>query len=134
MKFGYTILYVPSVSASLLFFESAFGFSRRFLHDSGDYGELNTGETTLAFASHELGNLNFPSGHVKASDSSLPLGTEIALVTRDVTQAHTNALRAGASELSAPQTRPWGQTVSYIRCPAGTVIELCTPIHPADEA
>ena len=44
MKFGYTIIYVPDVSSSLAFFEEAFGFARRFVDESGDYGELNTGE------------------------------------------------------------------------------------------
>ena len=48
MKLGYTIIYVLNVAESLSFFESAFGLSRRFLHESGDYGELETGETTLA--------------------------------------------------------------------------------------
>ncbi len=65
MKFGYTIIYVPDVSASLSFFESAFGFSRRFFHESGTYGELQTGETTLAFAAHELAEMNFKGGHVQ---------------------------------------------------------------------
>jgi lactoylglutathione lyase len=37
MKFGYTIIYVPDVAASLQFFETAFGFSQRFLHESRDY-------------------------------------------------------------------------------------------------
>jgi len=134
MKLGYTILYVPNVSESLLFFERAFGLTRRFLHESGDYGELNTGDTTLAFASHELGAFNFPSGHIKASESTLPLGLEIALVTHDVSEAHAKAIESGASELSAPQVRPWGQTVSFIRCPAGTVVELCTPIGGEDAA
>ena len=32
MQFGYTIVYVPNVAASLAFFEQAFGFTRRFLH------------------------------------------------------------------------------------------------------
>ena len=80
MKFGYTILYVPDVSASLQFFERAFGLKRRFLHESGTYGELDTGETTLSFAAHELGDSNFPGGHVQAHSSAMPLGTEIALV------------------------------------------------------
>lgn len=47
MKFGYTIIYVPNVAESLSFFETTFGLSRRFLHESGDCGELDTGETTL---------------------------------------------------------------------------------------
>ncbi|MDQ1311073.1 MAG: lactoylglutathione lyase [Pseudomonadota bacterium] len=62
MKFGYTIVYVPDVAESLAFFENAFGLSRRFLHESGVYGELETGPTTLAFAAHELGDTNFPGG------------------------------------------------------------------------
>jgi len=128
MKFGYTIIYVPDVSASLKFFETAFGFSRRFLHESGTYGELDTGETTLAFAAHALGDMNFPSGHIAAHESPRPLGMEVAFVTPDVEKAHANALSAGATELSAPKAKPWGQVVSYVRCPDGTLVELCTSV------
>ena len=128
MKFGYTIIYVPSVSDSLAFFESAFSLAPRFLHESGTYGELDTGETTLAFASHELGDMNFPGGHVAAHSSTQPLGFELGLVTSDVQAAHTKAIAAGATELAAPVQKPWGQTVSYVRCPDGTLVELCTPI------
>jgi len=128
MKLGYTIIYVPNVAASLTFFEDAFGLSRRFLHESGDYGELETGETTLAFASHELGNTNFPAGFVAASDSNKPLGVEIALVTPSVVEAHAKALGAGATELKEPETKPWGQVVSYVRCPDGTLVEICSPV------
>ena len=128
MKLGYTILYVPDVAQSLSFFETAFGMKRRFLHDSGTYGELDTGETTLSFAAHELGDMNFPGGHVKANESQQPLGVEIALVTSDVPAAHLKAVQLGARELSAPIVKPWGQTVSYIRIPDGTLVELCTPV------
>ena len=128
MKFGYTIIYVPSVEDSLAFYEKAFGFKRRFLHESGTYGELDTGETALGFAAHELADANFPSGHVSASDSKLPLGMEVAFVTSDVPAAHKKALQAGARELAKPVQKPWGQTVSYVRCPDGSVVELCTPV------
>jgi lactoylglutathione lyase len=128
MKFGYTIIYVPGVGSSLSFFEKAFGFSRRFLHESGDYGELDTGETTLAFASHALGAMNFPAGYVAASASKQPLGVEVAFVTDDVDKSHAAAIAAGAVELKAPAVKPWRQTVSYLRCPDGTVVELCTPV------
>lgn len=128
MKFGYTIVYVPEVSASLAFFEKAFGFTRRFLHESGTYGELNTGETTLAFAAHALGAMNFPGGHVEASSSQKPLGIELAFVTPSVREAHSKAVSAGATELKAPESKPWGQVVSYVRCPDGTLVELCSPI------
>lgn len=38
------------------------------------------------------------------------------------------AVSAGATEWAAPQHKPWGQTVPYLRCPAGTLVELCTPM------
>lgn len=31
-------------------------------------------------------------------------------------------------EIAAPLDKPWGQTISYVRCPDGTLVELCTPI------
>lgn len=127
MKFGYTIIYVKDVNASLTFFEKAFGLKIRFIHESG-YGELDTGETTLAFASHELGSSNLPAGYVAADTSSQPLGVEIALVTDSVTDAHQRAITAGGVPISEPTIKPWGQTVSYIRCPDGTLVELCSPM------
>lgn len=128
MKLGYTIIYVPDVAASLAFFEAAFGLARRFLHESGTYGELETGDTTLAFAAHALGDMNFAGGHVHADTSTQPLGFEIALVTADVPAAHAQAIAAGAREMAAPSQKPWGQVVSYLRCPDGVLVELCTPI------
>lgn len=128
MKFGYTVIYVPDVLASLTFFENAFGLQRKFLHESGTYGELETGETVLSFAAHELGDMNFPGGHVRADRSAIPLGFEVALVTSEVTAAHAKAVSCGAVELAPPTEKPWGQTVSYVRCPDGVIVELCTPI------
>ncbi|CAN5288174.1 hypothetical protein BH11PSE11_BH11PSE11_08090 [soil metagenome] len=128
MKFGYTIIYVPDVEASLAFFEKAFGFSRRFLHESGTYGELLTGETTLAFAALALGSAHFPNGFVAAHGSPVPLGMEVAFITDDVNAAHEVAVAAGASAVRQPETMAWGQVVSYVRCPDGTLVELCTPV------
>jgi lactoylglutathione lyase len=128
MKFGYTIVYVPNVDASLTFFERAFGFTRRFLHESGTYGELDTGVTTLSFAAHALGEMNFPQGYIAASASARPLGMEVAFVTPDVAAAHAHAVAAGALSMKEPEEKPWGQTMSYVRCPDGTLVELCSPI------
>lgn len=128
MQFGYTIIYVSDVAASLGFFERAFGFSIRFLHESGQYGELETGSTTLAFAQKTLAESHFAGGVLSAQDSTQPLGIEIALVTSEIAATHQQALVHGARELAAPSLKPWGQTVSYLRCPDGTLVELCTPI------
>lgn len=128
MKLGYVIVYVPNVAESLRFFSQAFGFAQQFLHESGAYGELSTGDTTLSFAAHELGDANFAGGHVHASASEKPLGMELAIVTDDVAAAHQKAIALGASELAPPTQKPWGQTVSYVRAPDGVLIELCTPV------
>lgn len=127
MKFGYTIVYVPDVHASVEFFEKAFGMKRRFVHESG-YGEMETGATVLAFATHDLGASNLPSGYVKASNSQEPLGMEIALVTDDVRSAHAKAVAEGAVSIKEPLSKPWGQIVSYVRCPDGTLVEICSPV------
>ena len=127
MKFGYTIVYVPDVLASVEFFEKAFGIQRRFIHESG-YAEMDTGATALAFASHALGTSNLPGGYVKANQSDVPLGMEIALVAEDVAVAHARAIAAGAVSLKEPLLKPWGQTVSYVRCPDGTLVEICSPV------
>ena len=54
MKFRYTILYVEDVARTLTFYERAFGLKTGFLHESGDYGELVSGDTKLAFSSRRL--------------------------------------------------------------------------------
>ncbi|MCW8199004.1 VOC family protein [Verminephrobacter aporrectodeae subsp. tuberculatae] len=128
MKFGYTIVYVPDVAASLAFFEKAFGFKQRFMTEQRDYGELETGGTILSFASHELAESHSKQGFVYCSQTEKPLGVELAFVTDDVQQAHATALKAGAVEIAAPMQKPWGQTVSYLRCPDGSLVELCTPM------
>lgn len=128
MRLGYTIVYVNDVAASLDFCERAFGFERRFLHESGGYGELETGTTTLAFASHAVARANLGQDYVAADASQTPLGMEIGLVTGDVAAAYKRALAAGGNAMTAPTTKPWGQTVAYVRCPDGLLVELCTAI------
>jgi lactoylglutathione lyase len=124
-RFGYTILYVRDVAASLDFYERAFDQRRRLLHESGQYAELETGSTTLAFASHELAAANLPQAFrpPAAEETSF----EVCFVTDDVAAAYGRALDAGAGAVTEPQTKPWGQQVAYVRDPDGTLIELASP-------
>ena len=128
MKFAYTLVYVPDVAASLAFFDAAFGLKTRFLHESGGYGEVETGAggTALAFVSHEVAGGVLPQGYRAANDGAQPLGMEIGFTVDDVPAAFARAVAAGAQALLAPVEKPWGQTVSYVRCPDGTLVELCT--------
>jgi lactoylglutathione lyase len=128
MRLGYVIAYVADVDATIEWWERAFGLDRRFVAEDGSYGELDTGATTLSFASHEMGKANLPGGFAAHDPSGPPAALEIALVSDDVAAAHTRAVEAGARELSGPKQKPWGQIVSYVRDPNGVLIELCSPM------
>ena len=125
VKLGYVIHYVVDVGAALAFFEKGFSLARRFLHESGAYGELDTGETCLAFASRELGKSNF--GRPITPPADLP-SCEIALVVENVGKAIAGAVKAGAEVVAEPVVKPWGQTVGWVRSPDGILIEVCTAI------
>lgn len=75
IKFAYTILYVADVNKSIAFYETAFGFARKFISPDGDYGELQVGETMLSFASVSLAqtNLKVVSGKAAYQSSLLAL-------------------------------------------------------------
>jgi lactoylglutathione lyase len=118
MQFGYTIIYVPDVGASLAFFEKAFGLTRRFLHESGTYGELNTGETTLGFAAHALGAANMPEGYIAADTSSKPLGMEIGLVTSDVARARATPMHCRAAPKKSNRHKSNRGDKPFPRCAA----------------
>ena len=45
-----------------------------------------------------------------------------------VREARGEAVVAGTIELKEPESKPWGQVVSYVRAPNGTLIELCSPV------
>lgn len=128
MKFAYTILYVRDVARSLAFYEAAFGVPRRFLHASGLYGELETGATALAFVAESVAQDNLPGGFVAADPARPPAAFEVGFTTADVPAAYARALGAGAASAAAPQAKPWGQTVAYVRDPDGHLVELCTPM------
>jgi catechol 2,3-dioxygenase-like lactoylglutathione lyase family enzyme len=126
MKFGYTILYVKDVEKTVAFYESALGLKRKFVHESG-YGEMDTGETKLAFASVDLATSNGVS-FVPANPEGPSPAVEIAFVTEDVAAAFAGAVKAGAVPVAQPKQKPWGQLVAYVRDPNGFLVEICSPM------
>lgn len=128
MHFAYTLVYVADVAASLAFFDKAFGLPPRYLHESGAYGEVDTGAggVKLAFVDHATARDSVQADYVAADTSAKPLGMEIGFTVADVQAAFDRAVAAGAQPLAAPVSKPWGQVVAYVRCPDGTLVELCT--------
>jgi uncharacterized glyoxalase superfamily protein PhnB len=125
-KLGYVIVYGPDVEQALAFYQQAFGIERRFLHESGQYGELETGATALAFADEAATS----TCHLFEPNrrGGKPAGAEVALVVPDVPAAFQRALTAGASPVLEPEKKPWGQTISYVRDLNGFLVELCSAV------
>ena len=128
MKYAYTILYVADVPKTIQFYEQAFGFSKKFITPENDYGELISGETTIAFASIELGKSNFSSGFEAIPKTTKPIGAELVFVTENIETDFKKALQAGAEEFVEIKAKPWGQRVGYLRDNNGFLIEICTPM------
>ncbi|GAP97413.1 VOC family protein [Leptolyngbya sp. NIES-2104] len=128
MKFAYTILYVQNVPESVTFYEKAFSLKPRFIHESNQYAEMETGGTALAFAAIDLAQSNLPKGFLPNSRSTPPAGIEIGLVSEDVPAAFDQAIQAGAIAVVEPKIKPWGQIVAYVRDLDGILVEICSPI------
>lgn len=128
MKFGYTILYVEDVDATMAFYELAFGLKRGMLTEEKDYGRLETGGTTLAFAKHSLIQGQLGALYEPTQRSGRAPSFELGLVTENVEEAHQRAVQAGAEDIQAPTKKPWGQVVSYVRDCNGFLVELCSPM------
>jgi lactoylglutathione lyase len=128
IKFVYTILYVSDVERSVKFYEQAFEFKQKFIHESGEYAEMETDTTTIAFAVNDLAKSNLPQGFQVNSRSSLPAGIEIGFVTDDVAIVFKNAVKTGAEVVAAPKVKPWGQTVAYVRDLDGILVSINSPM------
>lgn len=126
MKLGYVIVYVDDVAATVAFYKKAFGLSDRFVHESGQYAEMATGQTRLAFANEDFASTagTFHLNRLKEKAA----GAEIGLVSDDVAASFKRAVKAGAKEVAAPTEKPWGQTVSYVRDCNGFLVEICSPM------
>ncbi len=132
MKLGYTIFYVEDVTASVHFFCEAFGMEKKFITPENDYGELASGETTLAFVSLGLAtqNLAESGGFTAPPKEGAPLGAAVTLLTDDVEKAAKDAQAHGGTLYTAPTKKPWGQTVAYVLDPNRVLIEVATPMAP----
>ena len=124
MTLGWVIVYVEEPDEAAAFYARVFGMRVEFA--VGSYAQLDTGSTKLGFAAYTLGEKNFEGGVRHADDQ--PFNVELALVHEDVDGAYAHALEAGCDALAAPQDKPQGQRVAYVRDPFGTLLELATPL------
>jgi len=143
MKLGWTLIYVADVAATVAFYESAFKLRRRFVHESGLFAEMETGETTLSFAANGMAELNGLRIRPNAP-GDVAAGFELCLVSDDPDGAFAHAVAAGrdagkggygealgpARRLCARPERMLGGTLFARRrrvktCPAGRCQHCC---------
>jgi uncharacterized glyoxalase superfamily protein PhnB len=128
MKLSYTILYVNNVADSVAFYQKAFGIKNRFIHESGDYAEMETGEVTLAFCAHNLAKDIVKQNYLKASQGQL-LGSQISFEPQDIKEAYETALENGAKSISPPELKPWGWECAILLDLDGHIVEISKEIE-----
>lgn len=101
MRLGDPIVSGPDVAASVAFYERAFGLAPRFVRESGQYAELETGATARAFAEETFVAQTCP-GIRPNRGGEAPAGFEVGLVAEDVPAAFARAVAAGAVPATIP--------------------------------
>lgn len=123
MTLSYTVLYVQNVRASVDFYQAAFGLELRFVHESGDYAEMNTGETTLAFCAHALAEQIVHKPYTKA-ELARPVAGQIGFAVEDVRRAFERAVASGASVCAEPEIKPWNFESAMVQDIDGHLVEF----------
>lgn len=121
----YVILIVEDLDRTLRFYTEVLGLSLG--HRSGDYVQLATGATRLGFYTRDAMAKTLGLS-LQPPDQSAP-GFEIGFKVPDVDSAFAELVSKGASSVTPPITRPWGQRTAYIRDPDGHLIELAEDLR-----
>jgi len=129
MQLSYTILYVADVNRSIRFYKAALGLKHRFTHESGDYAEMETGATTLAFCNSVLAKDILKQEYLQSVPHRPPLGTQLTFEPKDMKQAFETAVKHGAAVVSAPEIKPWDFEVAMLRDPDGHLVELARKVE-----
>jgi lactoylglutathione lyase len=114
------------------FYRRAFGLELRFYDEALGFAELDTGGSTLAIASHSLGEMLMPNEYSRPADGRLA-GVEIAFLTSDVPSSFATAIAEGATPIASPKRMPWGLEVAYVRAPEGTMVGFSEPPLPTSK-
>ncbi|MEZ0576779.1 VOC family protein [Halodesulfovibrio aestuarii] len=129
MKLGYVTLYVDNIPEIITFYEKVLDLTLRFKHESGMYAEMETGNTVLAFAHHELATQLVPQGYQKAHPDNEALGMQLGFEVENVTETYQKALTNGASTIALPEVKPWNFESAMVKDPSGHLVEFCRPVH-----
>ena len=117
---NYVILVVDDLDRALDFYTRVLGL--KLGHRSREYAQLDTGVTRIGFYTRPA--MATVLGFDLDAPSPIAPGFELGFKVADVDAAYAEILAAGATPVTEPTTRPWGQRTAYVRDPDGYLIEL----------
>lgn len=128
MKLNYIIFYVSDAIETYKFYEKAFNIKTKFLHESNQYVEMETGTTVLGFANNDFIKSTFLIDFQENSINCKPAGFQISLSVDNVKESLEKAIAAGAILVAEPKIMPWNFEVAFVKDINGILIELCKQI------
>jgi len=131
MRLSFVTLYVRDIKKMTDFYAKAFSLKTRFVHDSGLYAEMETGNTVLAFAQTKLAETIVSGGYIESSPEHKPANFQLGFEPADVKESVKAALAAGASLVSPYEIKPWGWQAAMLRDPEGNLVELARKLPSA---
>lgn len=123
MNRAFTSILCSNVSGVAQFYQDMLGMRR-----AGDFGWfiLLSHDDLPGF---ELGVLQHDHETIPPGLSSRPAGTILTFVLDDVEAIHRLAISTGATIVQEPTDLPYGQRRLMLRDPAGTVVDVSSPIR-----
>jgi lactoylglutathione lyase len=123
-RLGFVILYTRDVARKMAFYERAFGMEKKHLADKEVYGEMH-GEVPLQFVQEDFVRTQVKDFVASRADRP-PAAIEIGFLFDDVPAAYQRAIEAGCTPVGAPEKKPWGPVIGFVRDDEGVLIELCS--------
>jgi lactoylglutathione lyase len=123
MKFSvpdYIVLIVADLDRAVQFYAEVMGLPVG--HRSGAYAQFSTGATRLALYQRDAMAQTLGIS-VKPPTEDAP-GFELGFKVTDVDATFTEMIKRGATAVTPPTDRPWGQRTAYVRDPDGHLIEF----------
>jgi lactoylglutathione lyase len=116
----YVIVIVEDIDRAVRFYTEILGL--RLGHRADEYAQFDTGVTRLALYSRR----SMAKTLGRAVNPSPPDAVEFELGFKvdDVDSAYLTLVGRGATAITPPTDRPWGQRTAYISDPDGHLIEL----------
>ncbi len=122
----YIILIVDDLDRALDFYTQV--LELKLGHRSGDYAQLDTGTTRIGFYTRPA--MAAVVGFALEPARQTAPGFELGFKVVDVDAAYAEIVAGGATPVTPPTTRPWGQRTAYVRDPDGYLIELAQGLEP----